>query len=205
MSKDNGEQICLQREIHIVFSGLTWLKAIIKCHHMLKNLVSEVLERAKTFPGTWKYCRQVFCLGQTRQISVDYLKREPIMWFHGKYFIPKGVFQWSFIMKVLLKRCNLIEVWTILKSFLYFGVVREKCFLPLLTKNWNWSKFWRNWTKFCKTRSMSALVIPLNLQGFSEKGCFSDSIEKDSQFIHSSSHSRFFYKILLKKMITYFE
>ena len=52
MSKDNREQICLQREIHIVFSGLTWLKAIIKCHHMLKNLVSEVLERAKTFPGT---------------------------------------------------------------------------------------------------------------------------------------------------------
>ena len=149
MTKDNGEQICLQREIDIVFSGLTWLKAIIKCHHRLKNVVSEVLERAKNFAGTWKYCRQVFCFGQTRQTIVDYIKREPIMWVHGKYFIPKGVFQWSFIMKVLLKKCNLIEVWTRLKSFLYFGVIREKCLVPLLTKNWNWMKFWRNWTKVC--------------------------------------------------------
>ena len=49
MTKDNGEQICVQREIHIVFSGFTWLKAIIKCHHWLKNMVSKVLERTKTF------------------------------------------------------------------------------------------------------------------------------------------------------------
>ena len=59
--------------------------------------------------------------------------------------------------------------------------------------------------KFCKTRSMSALDMPLKLQGFSKKGVFLRFNKKNCQFMHSSNHRGSFIKYCLANLIKLFE